>query len=134
MDLFSIPFFHILRTRMSWLESRHQTIAENIANADTPRFVPNDLQRPGFTSLLADAKKAIGLGKTDAHHFGGTPELGVGPFKEVRTPDREAKPDGNSVVLEDQMIKLSETQMSHQAAISLYKKGLDMLRLAVRSA
>lgn len=134
MDLSSIPFFHILRTRLSWLEARNQSIAENIANADTPRFKPHDLQKVNFKDMLTLSEERNVLKATNAKHFSLTSSAGAGPFKVVEAPDREAKPDGNAVVLEDQMIKLSETQMSHQTAISLYKKGLDMLRLAVRGA
>ena len=132
MDLFTIPFFHVLRTRLSFLEARNQTLAENIANADTPRFKPHDLKKIDFAHLLADAQEGVSLRVTDPQHFGGTTAPNTGPFKSVEAPDREATPDGNAVVLEDQMIKLAETQMAHETAISLYRKGLEMLRLAVR--
>lgn len=134
MDLFTIPFFHILRTRLSFLEARNQAIAENIANADTPRFTPSDLKKPSFAELLADAREGVSMRVTNPRHLPGSPRSSAGPFKKVEAPDREATPDGNAVVLEDQMIKLAETQMAHETAISLYKKGLSMLRLAVRSS
>jgi flagellar basal-body rod protein FlgB len=133
MDLFTIPFFHVLRTRLSFLEARNQTLAENIANADTPEFRPHDLKKLDFAHLLADAQEGVSLRVTNRQHIGGATRPNTGPFKRVEAPDREATPDGNAVVLEDQMIKLAETQMSHETAISLYRKGLEMLRLAVRS-
>ncbi len=135
MDLFTIPFFQVLRTRLSWLEARNQTLAGNIANADTPHFRPQDLKKLDFAHLLADAQqKGMTMRVTDSRHLPGTTNPDAGPFKAVDAPDREATPDGNAVVLEDQMIKLSETQMAHETAISLYRKGLEMLRLAVRSS
>jgi flagellar basal-body rod protein FlgB len=134
MDLFTIPFFNVLRTRLSWLEARNQTLAENIANADTPHFRPQDLKKLDFAHLLSDAQQhGVSMRVTDARHLPGATKRDAGPFKSVDAPDREATPDGNAVVLEDQMIKLSETQMAHETAISLYRKGLEMLRLAVRS-
>jgi flagellar basal-body rod protein FlgB len=133
MDLFTIPFFQVLRTRLSWLEARNQTLAENIANADTPHFRPHDLQKLDFAHLLADARQGVTMRVTDSHHLPGAAKRDAGPFKTIDAPDREATPDGNAVVLEDQMIKLSETQMSHETAISLYRKGLEMLRIAVRN-
>lgn len=134
MDLFTIPFFQVLRTRLTWLEARNQTLAGNIANADTPHFRPQDLEELDFAHLLSDAQQQdVGIRTTNARHLAGTVRRDVGPFKAVDAPDREATPDGNAVVLEDQMIKLSETQMAHETAISLYRKGLEMLRLAVRS-
>ena len=38
---------------------------------------------------------------------------------------------GNSVVLEDQMMKLSSTQMDYSTASQIYKKALSLIRMAV---
>jgi flagellar basal-body rod protein FlgB len=40
--------------------------------------------------------------------------------------------DGNSVVLEEEMMKMAESRMAYDAAISFYQKSLGMLRLASR--
>jgi flagellar basal-body rod protein FlgB len=133
MDLFTIPFFQVLRTRLTWLEARNQTLAENIANANTPHYRPQDLKQLDFAHLLADAKEPVSVQTTEPGHLAGTVRRDVGSFKAIDAPDREATPDGNAVVLQDQMMKLSETEMAHETAISLYRKGLEMLRLAVRS-
>jgi flagellar basal-body rod protein FlgB len=47
--------------------------------------------------------------------------------------DSETTIDGNAVVLEDQMAKASETRMQFETAITLYQKGLDLLRMAARA-
>ncbi len=46
-------------------------------------------------------------------------------------PDSETSSNGNSVVLEEQMMKVSENQMDYQTATTLYSKGLGLLRMAV---
>jgi flagellar basal-body rod protein FlgB len=43
----------------------------------------------------------------------------------------ETSPNGNSVVLEEQMAKLSETEISHRLTTNLYKKHLNMLKMAI---
>jgi len=48
-------------------------------------------------------------------------------------PDGEAALNGNRVSLETQMMKLSETRMDYQLATTVYRKSLDLVRLAVRS-
>jgi len=132
MDLFQIPFFNIVRSRMSWLEQRQDTLAENIANSATPRYAAQDVKAVDFRKLLAsETEGASGLRVTNQHHLQGTAATG-GPFKTISAPDRESSPDGNSVVLEDQMMKLSETQMQHEAVTGLYRKAVEMLRIAVR--
>ena len=45
-------------------------------------------------------------------------------------PDAESTPDGNSVVLEQQMMKVAATQMDYSTVTQLYKKALGMIRMA----
>ena len=51
-----------------------------------------------------------------------------------RRQDSETTLDGNGVVLEDEMVKLTEARMDYDAAIGFYQKSLDMLKLAVRAS
>ena len=43
----------------------------------------------------------------------------------------EVSPTGNEVVLEQQLIRVSETAMQHQLALSLYRKHVGMIRTAL---
>ena len=43
MAISDIPIFSMLRTRMQWHQERQRVLAENVANADTPKFQPRDL-------------------------------------------------------------------------------------------
>jgi flagellar basal-body rod protein FlgB len=43
----------------------------------------------------------------------------------------ETTPLGNAVVLEDEMLKVAQTQMDHQAATALYSRGLGLLKTAL---
>jgi flagellar basal-body rod protein FlgB len=65
----------------------------------------------------------------------GTPGSGKRPdlFKSRVIEDGEMTPNGNSVVLEEQMMKVAETQAEYQSAIEIYRKGINLLRIAVRS-
>jgi len=131
MDLFQIPFFNIVRSRMGWLEQRQDTLAENVANASTPNYTAQDVKPVDFAKLVAGQTAAADTMRvTDPRHLQGTHGKG-GLFQTMQAPDRESSPDGNSVVLEDQMMKLSETQMQHEAVTGLYRKAVEMLRLAV---
>ena len=53
-------------------------------------------------------------------------------FKVAKAPDSEETLDGNGVVLEDQMIKLTDTRMDYNAAIGFYQQSLSMLKMAIR--
>ena len=52
--------------------------------------------------------------------------------KPVNYSDTEVNLDGNKVVLEDQMMKLTDTRVNYDAAMSFYQKSLGMLRMAAR--
>ncbi len=43
----------------------------------------------------------------------------------------EVTPDGNGVVLEDEMMKVSTNQMDYQAATAVYKRSLRLIRTAL---
>ena len=110
-----------LSGRMQHLSRRTAIIAENIANADTPGFVARDVAEPLQS-------KAQPLRVSDPRHIarGGA----SAQSRIIASPDGEAAINGNEVSLETQMMKLSETRADYQLVSSVYKKALDMIRLA----
>ena len=52
MDLSQIPLFAMLRGRLGYLSQRQQVIAQNVANSDTPGFLPKDLTPFSFQAKL----------------------------------------------------------------------------------
>ncbi len=51
----------------------------------------------------------------------------------IRTKDSETTLNGNSVVLEEEMMKMSEARMDYDAAIGFYQKSMTLLRMAARA-
>ena len=132
MNLPDVPLLSMLHERMTWLEARQNTLSQNVANADTPGFVARDLVPQDFESILKGAGCSpfhIALAATDAHHIAITPTSAEYGSKE--TPDVEQSLNGNSVSLEQEMIKVSDTQAQFQAATNLYSKALSMMRTAI---
>jgi flagellar basal-body rod protein FlgB len=114
---------------MSWLNDRQTILARNIANASTPGFVPQDLRANDFAKALAGAT-ASGLSATNSLHI--QPRTMVsGTSQAVKSPDSRSSPDGNAVVIEEQMLKVSETQIDYAQAAGLYKKMTGMWRMAL---
>lgn len=110
--------------RMAWLEARQRVLAQNIANADTPGYRPHDL-RP-FAQLLAGSG-GVGLARTDARH------LAPARDPEVR-PDRLAAgraPNGNAVSLDEQALKVADTDTAHALAAGLHRRYLGLFRTAL---
>jgi flagellar basal-body rod protein FlgB len=129
MAISNIPLFTMLRTKMHWHQERQRVLAENVANADTPRFQPRDLAQPNFDRNRAGGGADLSLTRTSASHLSAA--AGGTRFQVERHGGFEARPSGNAVSLEDEMMKVANNQMDFQAAASLYSRGLGMLKTAI---
>lgn len=133
MNLTKIPLLSNLTARLDFLAARSSTVAQNIANADTPGYVAKDVKKPDFNALTRRVGNAQGALKvSDPRHLtnaGGSAKVS---YRVEAAPDGEASINGNQVSLETQAMKLSETRQDYALASSVYRKGLAMLRLAAR--
>jgi flagellar basal-body rod protein FlgB len=130
MNLPDVPLFSMLRQRMSWLHQRQDTLSQNVANADTPRYVARDLKPLDFDDALNVVRHGTPMMTTNVRHIALTPSTS-GTFEDHETPDQESDPNGNAVSLEMEMIKVSETQAQFQAAANLYAKAMTMMKTAI---
>lgn len=135
MDVAKLPYFSLLRQRLETSSERQRLIAENLANASTPGFTPRDLDMERIERQMAAQVPAPGqLPLTRTHHAHLTAGGAPGPVSlEARErPDSETTIDGNSVVLEEQLIKANENRAAYELGLSLYRKGLELMRIAAR--
>jgi flagellar basal-body rod protein FlgB len=130
MDLPDVPLLAMLRERMNWLHQRQDVLSENVANADTPNYVARDLKPLDFEQALGTATTGPSLMTTNVRHISLTPTH-MGKFEDHETPDQESSPNGNSVALEAEMVKVSDTQAQFQAAANLYAKAMSMMKEAI---
>lgn len=137
MDVGSIPIMAALKKRMHWLNSNQAILSENISNADTPGYAAKRLEKQDFSNLVngmadggADRAAPTQMKKTSGKHYsagGGA----AGEFAVKSTKNGEKSLSGNSVVLEDEMIKLADNQMEHGMVVNLYKKNMQLLKIAM---
>jgi flagellar basal-body rod protein FlgB len=121
----------MLHERMTWLHQRQDVLSQNVANADTPGYVARDLKPQDFSEMLrGESTSANRLAVTDARHISLTPSDST-RFEDVSSPDQEANPNGNAVSLEQEMIKVADTQVQFQAAANLYTKALTLMKTAI---
>lgn len=131
MDLSSISLFSMLSERMAWLTKRQQVLAHNIANANTAGFIPKDLEPIDFKRMAENASGRIAVSATSAGHLTGSSRSSAA-FRVVEpTGDIEMTPSGNAVVLEEELMKVSETVMDHRITANLYTKHINMIRLVL---
>jgi flagellar basal-body rod protein FlgB len=131
MSVVDLPLFSVLKSRMRWLEERQKVIAENVANANTPNYRTRDLKQLDFNAeLSATAQPRVQLSATSPGHIA-TPGGESSAYPQAPRGGFETRPSGNAVVLEEEMMKVAQTQMDHQTAASLYARGLAMLKTAI---
>jgi len=140
MDLNGIPLFSLLQTKLGYLSERQKVIAQNVANASTPGFTPTDLKpfeqqpgldtnaRAGVLTQPAQTDSGVSMGMPLASHSPATPRK----WMTIGAPDSETTLNGNQVVLEEQMLKMSESRSDYEAAIGFYQKSLGLLHMAIR--
>lgn len=132
MDFNNLPVMQMMTRKMSWLSKRTDLLAENVANADMPGYGARDLKPVSFRELVraSESMATAAPRVTNAHHLAGT--MPIRAFGDEEKPDLfEATLDGNNVSLEQQLVKINESQISYQMTINLYKKHVDMIRTAL---
>ena len=135
MGLDDIPLFSMLKGKLGYVNQRQRLLSENIANADTPGYSPRDLKPFSFEAALRPRIGLAGLERTSPMHIVGKPLStgGADPFKAEAAPDSETRLDGNQVVLEEQMSKMTEARIDYEAALDFYQQSLNLITTAAHA-
>jgi flagellar basal-body rod protein FlgB len=135
MTIENIGLFQAMNAKMNYLTQRQAVISQNVANADTPSYISQDLNKVDFSRMVKNigesgSKMQVSLGTSDPAHM--LPGNQAANSREIKnkTPF-EVAPDGNAVVLEEQMIRASETQMDYNLMVNLYRNNVDMIRTSL---
>ena len=133
MILADVPLVGMLKTRMGWLQARQRVLAQNVANADTPGFRARDLEAVDFKKVLTQqAPQRTAMAVTNPEHIAGAASVETDRFGRARSNGAfEIRPSGNAVALEDEMLKVAQTQLDYQTATSLYSRSLGLIKTAL---
>jgi flagellar basal-body rod protein FlgB len=91
----------------------HKVLASNIANVETPGYKERDID------FVAELERSV---------KGNTSDIDV---REKSNPSGIDGIDGNSVNMEDQIVKLSENTMMFNAFVQLINKKFSMMRYVI---
>jgi len=119
--------------------SRHNLLAGNLANVDTPGYRPQDIDfaaamdsvRAAGGDLGTAASGSLGLRLTNDGHLGLDGQVGVGADGQVPVVEVEGEAptlDGNRVDLDRTMATLAENGMLYNASARIASKKLAILR------
>lgn len=110
----TLDLFQLASARARHATARQHVVAQNIANADTPRY------RAQTMSSFEDVHRSLG---TD-----GLARADFSRSFDARTP---LSPNGNSVSLELEMVAAVDAQRSHNRALNVYRSALTIMRTSL---
>ena len=131
MSFDTITLFTAVKKRLSWLTQRQEVLAQNIANSDTPQYRTRDLKPFDFRDIVRREGTQLNIEMSEPSHLPGKRKR-IRDFSmfEERKPF-ETAPNGNSVIVEEQMAKINGSQINHKLTTNLYRKHLNMFRIAL---
>ncbi len=120
-----IKIFNMASALSRHSAERHRVISENIANADTRNYKAKDLE--SFeTAYMRQVKSGTGMASGALN-----PSHNMQWRAYEMASDGAHSPNGNNVSIEDQITRSVKAQADHDAATTIYKKALDILRMSL---
>ena len=94
---------------------RHNLIQANVVNADTPNYVPVDMDFHDTLSAVADGQVGVSVPKEQVYY----------------DPTATPGPDGNAVDMDREMTRMAMNQLGYSTALRIMSKRAAILRMAI---
>ncbi len=135
MDLDNLQIVDLVKKNMRYQTAKQRVVAENIANATTPGYLPKAVAEPDFKNGLLNLQTPkLEMVTTNPKHLThadavkNTDEDGFVVY--TPKPTTPLTIDGNGVVLEDQLNQASKASGEYNRMITIYNKYRDMIKTA----
>jgi len=119
-SLFSQPNYVASKKMLDATTLRHEAIASNLANIETPGYRRLDMSQ----SFQTELKQALSTQNADQI-------AGIRPSLEVDSGAAAQRADGNTVQLETELGELQRNLLEHSVGTQLITGALLRLRLAI---
>lgn len=119
-DVFEDFYEHI-----RYLSERDKVLSQNVANSDTPKYLPKELKK-------SRKGETVAVVRTNPMHMDMN-EASPG-FALVEGDLSELKRNGNGVDLDRELYKKGENAMKLNEAVNVYNKSRSMLNTAIMGA
>jgi flagellar basal-body rod protein FlgB len=123
-----IHLLSLASQQAAWLSVRQSAVADNIANANTPGYKPQDVEP---FERAVDRAAGGGLMLSSARHF----DIGGAGLRRPSLTSKdgwEVAPSGNAVSLESELIKADEVNRAYALNTGIVKSFHRMLMLSVK--
>lgn len=129
--IFGSSTIPVLEQVVRFAEDRHQILASNIANLDTPGYRTRDLSPEKFHEQLKQAISRREAGRAGAS-LGDRGDFRGDPFRDVAKNRQSILfHDQSNVGLEQQIAEMSKNQHVHNQAIALMAHQFRLLQAAI---
>lgn len=118
-----LGIFGLAQSMAQHASDRQKVVAQNVANADTPGYKARDL-----TPFSPQEPAGFSLRRTSSLHVSGPETQQNWRSFELNTP---MDPNGNSVTLEDEVLRSVEASRAHNRAVTIYQTSLQILRTSL---
>lgn len=119
--IFQSDNYHLARSLLDAAALRHEAIATNVANVETPGYRRLDLSTD-FASRLKSSLAAGDFARRSAE---------IRPQLAVDGAARSVRPDGNTVDLERELVAMNRNAVEHQFLADLVSSSLKQLKMAI---
>lgn len=134
-DLFQSSTIPVLEQVTNFAQARHNVLAGNIANLDTPGYRTRDIAPDAFRTKLKQAVEASRRRPEETGEVTSsttTSEPARNPFRAVKDSlNSILRHDDANVSLEQQIAELSKNQTQHNLAVNIMASQFRLLQTAI---
>ncbi|MBN2516039.1 MAG: flagellar basal body rod protein FlgB [Deltaproteobacteria bacterium] len=111
----------VLSTMMEYQSKRHKLIAANIANIDTPGYIPKDIVFKKELDGMMCSEKSVAIHKTNPGHLS---SKGCDEYEMVN--------EGNKVNIDKEMTRLAENNLMYNLSVELLARKFRSLTTVLK--
>ncbi len=128
----NLSIFKALGAKMNYLNQRQRVISQNISNANTPGYKPQDLEKVDFRDVLKNVTRSnsVHIDRTNMTHISPNGEIDD-PRESAMKKVYDVTPSGNAVDMEEQMVNAQANMIDYNMVTNLYQKNIGMIRMAL---
>lgn len=120
-----------LATSLNFRQMRQEILSSNIANAETPGYKAKRIEFEDALERAIDLDGLRRMGTSDGRHY----NVGGGGFANLapsvhEDPNGVVAGNGNTVDKEDEMARMADNEILHDAAVQLLARKLALKKYA----
>ena len=123
----AVNLFKLASTQAKWLSLRQTTVANNIANANSPNYRSVDVEP--FEAAVSN--ETVRLAATNASHFG---MKDGASFQVVEEQSSELTTSGKPVSMEDELVKSSEIRHAFELNTAIVSAFHQMVLMTAKGS